>query len=410
MYFCHHPVSVQCKLSNYKLKYEPTIPSTERPLYGGRAWHCAQIFLLIGQFLPYSCRYRGAQPALAQIKITFPISRQIVQRDNNNQATVQIVGSYGQPLNAVEARVVAREVGQGVTSDWTTLQTNPTNGQFRGTMIVKGGWYTIEVRGRSGGNIVASDALDRFGVGEVFAIMGHSNAQGSGCTVDGVNKCPTREGPSDDRVNIVAIDQTSASFNQYLSNADVANTADSQYLPGLVFSKLTTTSGMSPFAKMPWLWGPMGDRLVARINVPVLLYNAGFGGTNMQQTYWAAYNIPFYHSFVRYDLRMPYANVRNLMNLYVPTTGLRAVLVLHGANDRDNPTDSTLKYYRKVIDIMRTEFRKPNLGFIIALDSYLFSPNQNVRSAQFQVMDPTGYNTYQGPDLDQISGTRPLHW
>ncbi len=347
------------------------------------------------------------QPTLAQIKITFPVSRQIVQRDNNNQAAVQIAGSYGQPLDAVEARAIARAAGQGTTSDWTTIQTNPSNGQFNGTMTIKGGWYTIEVRGKKGGNIVATNALDRFGVGEVFAIMGHSNAQGSGCTVNGENKCPTLDGATDDRVNVVAVDQNSDAFNQYLSKADETNTADSRYLPGLTFSQLTTNSGMAPFAKMPWLWGPMGDRLVARINVPVLLYNAGFGGTNMQQTYWAAYDIPFEHSFVRFEYRMPYANVRNLMNLYVPSTGIRAILVQHGANDRNNPTDSTAKYYRGVIDKMRTEFNKPDLKFIVALDSYLFAPNDNVRAAQFQIINPGGYGTYLGPDLDQISGVDP---
>ena len=345
---------------------------------------------------------------LAQIKITLPVSRQIVQRNNNNQATVQIAGSYGQPLETVEARAVARAAGQGTTSDWTALQTNPSNGQFSGTMTIAGGWYTIEVRGKSGGTVVATDALDRFGVGEVFAIMGHSNAQGSGCTVNGENKCPSLDGASDDRVNVVAIDQNSDAFNQYLSKFDETNTADSRYLPGLVFSKLTSSSGMAPFAKMPWLWGPMGDRLVARLNVPVLLYNAGFGGTNMQQTYWAAYDIPFDHSFVRFEYRMPYANVRNLMNLYVPTTGIRAILVQHGANDRNNPTDSTAKYYRGVIDKIRTEFRKPDLKFIVALDSYLFAPNDNVRAAQFQIINPGGYGTYLGPDLDQISGYDPF--
>lgn len=371
------------------------------PSYGCATRLCAFAYLVAGSV--FMVTLLCAQPALAQIKITFPVSRQIVQRDNNNQATVQIAGSYSQSLDAVEARVVARAVGQGNTSDWVTIQNRPTNGQFNGTMSVKGGWYSVEVRGRSGGVVVATDVLDRFGVGEVFAIMGHSNAQGSGCTINGENKCPTLEGPSDDRINIVAIDQNSASFNQYLSAADASSTADSRYLPGLLFSKLTTNSGMSPFAKMPWLWGPMGDRLVERINVPILLYNAGFGGTNMQQTYWAAHDIPFEHSFVRYDLRMPYANVRNLMNLYVPTTGLRAVLVQHGANDRNNPTDSTKKYYIGVINKMRTEFNKQNLGFIIALDSYLFGPNQETRSAQFQVINP-GNNTFQGPDLDQITG------
>ena len=362
-------------------------------LYGwfSRSFTCRLTKLTAISALTVALLY--AQASFAQIKITFPVNRMIVQRNNNNQATVQIAGSYGQALDAVEVRMVARAAGQGVTTNWITLQANPSNGQFNGTMLVQGGWYSIEVRGRSGGNIVATDVLDRFGVGEVFAIMGHSNAQGSGCTISGTDQCVTRAGAGDDRVNVVAVNQNSASFLQYL------NTGDTKDLPGLEFSQLTTTSGMSPFAKMPWLWGRMGDVLAARINVPVLLYNAGFGGTNMQQTYWAAYDIPFQHFFVKYSIRMPYANIRNLMNLYVPTTGLRAVLVQHGENDRDNPADSTYKYYTKVIEKIRTEFNKPNLAHIIALSSYVGGQFQNVRTAQTNVIN-TISQTYRGPDLD----------
>ena len=335
--------------------------------------------------------------AKAQLKITFPVSRLVVQRNNSNQATVQIAGSYSQPLESIEARVVARVAGQGTSTDWAPLQNNPTNGQFNGSLTVRGGWYQLEVRGLSGGGVVVSDMVDRFGVGEVFAIMGHSNAQGSSCYVNGTDRCPTTSGPSDDRVTIVALDQSSSDFQNYL------NTADTRYLPGLAFSKLLTNSGMSPFASVSWLWGPMGDALVQRINVPVLLYNAGFGGTNMQQTYWAAYNIPFQHSFVRYDLRMPFANVRNLMNLYVPTTGLRAVLIQHGENDRDNSTDSTAKYYSGVIDKLRSESNKPNLATIVALSSYVTHPFDNIRAAQLRVIGTPNYLAFQGPDLDNIN-------
>ena len=337
--------------------------------------------------------------AKAQLKITFPVSRLVVQRNNNNQATVQIAGSYSQPLESIEARVVARVAGQGTSTDWAPLQNNPTNGQFNGSLTVQGGWYQLEVRGLSGGGVAVSDVVDRFGVGEVFAIMGHSNAQGSSCIVGGINRCPTTGGASDDRVTIVALDQNSSDFQNYL------NTADTRYLPGLAFSKLLTNSGMSPFASISWLWGPMGDALVQRINVPVLLYNAGFGGTNMQQTYWAAHDIPFDHSFVRYSLRMPFANVRNLMNLYVPTTGLRAVLVQHGENDRSNPADSTYKYYGGVIDKVRNEFSKPNLAFIVAISSYVGERFDNVRQPQFQTIGRPGYLAFQGPDLDNINST-----
>ncbi|MCK8492854.1 hypothetical protein M0L20_13375 [Spirosoma sp. RP8] len=333
----------------------------------------------------------------AQIDVTYPVSRMIVQRDNNNKATVQIVGSYAQDLDSVEVRAVVRTAGQGTTTGWSTLQTNPLNGQFSGKLTVTGGWYQLEVRGISNRKVVATDVVDRFGVGEVFAILGHSNAQGSSCYVDGTDRCPTMEGAVDDRVTVVSLDQTSPEFQQY------EGTADNRYLPGLNFSQLATFTGISPFAKMAWFWGRMGDLLVQRINVPVLIYNAGFGGSNMEQTYKAAYDIPFEHGFIKYSLRMPYVNMRNLMNLYVPSTGIRAILLQHGENDRGNPTDLIVTHHYGVIDKVRQEFGKPNLSFIIALSSYVGGRFENVRQAQLQVINRDNYKTYQGPDLDNVN-------
>lgn len=321
----------------------------------------------------------------------------VVQRNNNNQATVQIAGSYSQPLDAVEAHVVARAAGQGTSTDWTTIQTNPGNGQFTGTLTVSGGWYKIEVRGKRNGQIVGLDSVDRFGVGEVFAIVGHSNAQGSSCYVDGTDHCPTMPGAVDDRVTVVPLDQTTPEFSQY------ENTANTNYLPGLTFSQLATFSGISPFARMSWFWGHMGDMLVQRINVPVLIYNAGFGGSNMEQTYDAAYDIPFVHGFIKYAIRMPYVNFRNIMNLYVPATGIRAVLLQHGENDRGNPTDLIVTHHYGVIDKSRQEFNKPNLAWIIAISSYVGGQFDNVRQAQFQVINRANYLTFQGPDLDVVN-------
>ncbi|GAB4016785.1 hypothetical protein GCM10028773_11010 [Spirosoma koreense] len=333
----------------------------------------------------------------AQLTVTYPVSRMVVQRNNANLATVQIAGSYAEPLDAVEARVVARVSGQGVSTGWATLQARPTQGQFTGTLQVRGGWYRIEVRGLRNRQVVAVDSVDRFGVGEVFAIVGHSNAQGSGCNVNGTNGCPSMPGATDDRVTVVALDQESPDFQQYLA------TADARYLPSLVFSQLQQFNGMAPFAKMAWFWGHMGDVLVRRINVPVLLFNAGFGGSNMEHNYNSAYDIPFTHSFVRYSLRMPYVNLRNLMQLYVPSTGIRAILLNHGENDRANPTELILKHHLGVIDKSRQEFNKPDLAWIVARSSFMHGPAENVRAAQQQVIDKPGYRTFAGPDLDIIT-------
>ncbi|GAB4002627.1 hypothetical protein GCM10028807_61560 [Spirosoma daeguense] len=335
----------------------------------------------------------------AQVDVTYPVNRMIVQRNNNNTATIQIAGSYSQPIDAIEARVVARESGQGATTNWTVIQSNPTNGQFNGSISASGGWYKLMVRGMRNGTIVGVDSVDRFGIGEVFAIIGHSNAQGSSCGPDGNGneRCPTLGGASDDRVSVVVLDETTPDFNTYLL------TADTRYLPGIVFNKLPTFPGQAPFGHFAWFWGRMGDQLAQKLNVPILFYNAGFGGTNMQQNYQAAYNQPFGHGFVRYSLRMPYANFRNLMNLYVPSTGLRSVLVHHGENDRFSPPDSLPIYYSGVISKARQEFNKPDLAFIIAISSYAGEVFSNVRYAQTQTINQPGFRTFQGPDLDNIS-------
>lgn len=334
--------------------------------------------------------------SFAQLDVTYPVNRMVIQRSNANQATVQIAGSYAQPLDAVEARLVARTAGQGTNTNWATLQASPTNGQFNGTLTGQGGWYRVEVRGLRNGQVVATDSVPRFGIGEVFAIMGHSNAQGSSCIINGEDKCMTREGAIDDRVTVVGLITGTPEFYQY------ELTANTNILPGLAFTQLTTFSGISPFAKTAWNWGRMGDVLAQRTNVPILLYNAGFGGSNMEYNYKAAYDIPFEHGFIRYDIRMPFVNTRNLMNLYVPSTGIRAMLVLHGENDRANTSDQIKTHYYGVIDKVKTEFNKPDLAWIIALSSTVNGPFQNVRDAQFEVSHNPNYKTYQGPDLDVL--------
>lgn len=338
----------------------------------------------------------STKPTQAQLKVTYPVNRMIIQRSNDNQATVQIAGSYAQPLDAVEARVVARVAGQGTSTNWATLQASPGNGQFNGTLVARGGWYRVEVRGLRNGQVVATDSVPRFGVGEVFAIMGHSNAQGSSCIINGVDKCPTREGAVDDRVTVVGLTTGTPEFYQY------ELTANTSILPGLAFTQMTTFSGISPFAKVAWCWGRMGDVLAQRTNVPILIYNAGFGGSNMEFNYKSAYDIPFEHGFINYSIRMPFVNTRNLMNLYVPSTGIRAMLVLHGENDRANTTETITSHYYGVIEKVKNEFNKPDLAWIVALSSTVNGPFENVRSAQYQVSHNPAYRTYQGPDLDVV--------
>src|ERR1700710_193164 len=83
--------------------------------------------------------------ALAQIDITFPQSRAVYQRNNGNNATLQIAGNYTQNINRIEARLVPLQGGSAI--DWTTIVDNPNFGNYQGSLLVYGGWYRLEVRG-----------------------------------------------------------------------------------------------------------------------------------------------------------------------------------------------------------------------------------------------------------------------
>ena len=70
-------------------------------------------------------------PAVAQLKITYPSSRAVFQRDQSDNSTIFIAGTYAQPITRVEARLVKMNEGQGIDTDWQTLQTNPQGGIFQ---------------------------------------------------------------------------------------------------------------------------------------------------------------------------------------------------------------------------------------------------------------------------------------
>lgn len=339
----------------------------------------------------------------AQIRLTYPVDRQVIQRDNNNQASVQLAGSYSAPIDRVEGRFVPIKGGQA--TDWTTLQTAPTNGQFTGSLTAQGGWYRIEVRGRLGDQIVGNSQLDHFGVGEVFIIFGHSNAQGTTCNNN--NDCANTGGSTDERVVSVPINTdyvANPAYLQYLS------TANPTYLPALTFSQWSATSGASPFNDNPWIWVRLGDMLVQKLNVPVLFYGVGFGGTNMKQTYLAINNQYFDHGFVNSSIQMPYANLRNVLNLYVPSTGVRGVLVTHGENDRAFAQEDIRTYNREVMKQVRIKSGKDRLAWVLAISSYASARHDNVRNAQYQAIadinnDGSQSKIYLGPDLDPPAGT-----
>lgn len=330
----------------------------------------------------------------AQIKITFPVERAVFQRNNANQATVSIGGYYTQPVDRIEARLVPVLTGQGQAVDWTPIQTGPQGGTFLGTLIGRGGWYTLEVRAFQGNNQIGRDALGRVGIGEVFLVAGQSNAQGFfgfGAT-----------GATDDRVNAVTWD------NQ---NSD--NTAN----PTLTFAQLTAEMLIGPRGRSAWCWGSLGDLLVKKLNVPVLFMNAGWFDTSTQNWLDAANGKPVLNRLNQLlPAGMPYANLKASLQYYGSILGLRAVLWLQGENDAAAgvPKDAYQNSLQGLINVARIEQGEvlSSLPWVFARTSRYAAAktsfvSQSIIDAQTAVINIPFNKSYGGPFTDNIQVPRP---
>ncbi|MES2519615.1 MAG: hypothetical protein V4585_15980 [Bacteroidota bacterium] len=363
------------------------------------------IFLTLISFLSFG-----------QISVTFPVPRAVIQRNNANQANLNIAGHINIVVDRIEARLLPRteqaRLDTITATAWQTVQQNPVN-FFSGSIAAKGGWYNLEIRAIKDSSVVGNvTTIERVGIGEVFVYIGHSNAQGGAYGQTGPNA-------NDDRVSCIATGQEPSCNGLYpfqpASSSDslwckYLQTGDALYLPVLKFSKVSIASGISPFCGRPWFWSIVGDSLSRKLNVPIMLYGAAFGGTKSEHWYKAAKGILFDHGFIKSSIGMPYVNLKNVLQLYVPLTGIRSVLCLHGVNERNDSQADIQTWMEGYIAQSRIDSKIPDLAWMIALDSYLLDHNLSPapyplkfdpRNAQTAVAQQP-YN-FQGPDLDVIT-------
>lgn len=308
-------------------------------------------------FILFCCYCIVAKSNLyAQIKLTHPLTRAVYQRNQSNEATLYIAGSYAQKTTKIEARAIARPMtpSQGTSTAWTTIKTNPSGGLFYGSLIVKGGWYNIQVRAWRDTTLVGKDSIERVGVGEVFVIAGQSNA----CGVEDI-RLQGNYGPqaNDDRV----------SFVNYINWWDVGYY--DIMLPMPVFQHADSTSRIAPFGISAWCWGAFGDLLTNRLNVPVAFFNAARSSTAIE-TWSSTANDPGYSPpyFIYLPPGMPYGNLRLALNFYAAQFGVRAVLWHQG--ESDNITSTSREDYairlNNVIKKSRLHSNKPNLTWVVS--------------------------------------------
>ncbi|MFD2573379.1 T9SS type A sorting domain-containing protein [Spirosoma soli] len=328
---------------------------------------------------------------LAQIQVSFPTTRAVFQRNNANQATIRVTGYYTSPITRVEARLLARD-GQGASTDWATIQGNPSGGVFAGDITGQGGWYNLEVRGMNGDQQVGNTfPVERVGVGEVFVIAGQSNAQG-------VHQ--NAPNPLNDRVNCV---------NYRYPDNGFPNDP-----PTPVFTQLDNTPGftVAPRGVGSWCWGQLGDLLVKRLNVPIMFFNAAFTGTAVRN--WresapeggTAYGV---YTGEAYAGRQPYINLKIALQFYANQLGVRAVLWHQGEADNliNTETSRYVNELQFVINQSRQDYGR-NVSWVVSRVSYgdfIGGTDPAIIGAQNQVIASTP-NVFAGPSTDNIQVPR----
>lgn len=320
---------------------------------------------------------------MAQIALSHPMERMVFQRNNSNQGTIIIAGTYLSEVDRIEARVVPKWIGSGTSTNWIIVQNNPSNGYFSGTLTVQAGWYQLEVNAFKNNNLVDGKIIQRVGVGEVFVIAGQSNAQG------GAGVSTSAE---DDRVSTIDYTEAYSDYNK---------------LP-IGFSKLTGDStAIGPFHYVPWAWGRVGDLLVQKLNVPVLFYGAAHGGTSSTQWGNSSQGLPFDGpEWINREHGAPYRALENSVAIYASLTGLRAVLWHQGESD---PETDPGTYYTNMVNVInetRENSEFPDLAWMIARASR--NPDEHVKPIAGQnalINNDAGLPyVFPGPETDLIFG------
>ncbi|GAB3999500.1 hypothetical protein GCM10028807_49910 [Spirosoma daeguense] len=293
------------------------------------------------------------------LTLTKPFANAVYQRDNQNTGVIPIAGQT-RPNTDVTITLTPTLSGEATS----LVVSSDSNGTFSGGISAVGGTYQVTI---SAG---AETATLQAGIGEVFILWGHSFMQ-------------WKLGSAAQNPNVFTLSDTLAETNYQ-------------------FERLTNRVG--PF--LPdgaGFAGMLGDKLVARLGVPVLFYNTAFGGTNIDQNYKVLTGEPFAHSFIKYADRQPYRPLEKVMQTYLPETGARAILAEHGYNDKGLTGADFSQKFRYVIDYTRNQFGHSDLAFVIVQEETTGQTdrlgNAEIGSAQKTLISSTP-NVWQGPDFN----------
>jgi hypothetical protein len=140
--------------------------------------------LAVGLLIPSSLSHGGAGPSPvgAITGISNPLTRQVVQRRDNNVGNILIVGTYSGAVDGFQASSTLLPGMNGTPVGWTALTGLVMEGGFFVGYFKQpaGGFYNIQVRPVSKNEPGEAVTVSTIGVGEVFITAGQSNTTNNG--------------------------------------------------------------------------------------------------------------------------------------------------------------------------------------------------------------------------------------
>ena len=263
------------------------------------------------------------------------------------QTTIPVF--YQRSSNGTATLAVSGESDSDVTLTFTPLQYGEAlklnvpksdKNLFAKNVTLKAGDYSLEIK-----NATETRNISPVCVGEVLLWTGHSFADGYGCLPEN-NK--------------------SAYYSENYWERKDENAFKKPDSP-LNFRNNSTVD------KRRGLAGRIASRLADKLQVPVMMYLCSWGGTNIVQ--WAnsadgkdlerAKNYPGY----RPDFEKkgyPYRILGETLKNFVPNSGARGLLIIHGDNDKGNSYNEQLDCYARLLQKIRQDVGYPTLSISIA--------------------------------------------
>ncbi len=310
-----------------------------------------------------------------------PMTRQVVQRRDDNVGNILFVGTYSGNVDGFQASSILRPGMYGTAQGWTPLiDVTIFEGSFVGIFRQPaGGFYDLQIRPTFEGKTGDPVNVYAVGVGEVFITAGQSNATNNGT--------PTGFLPS---LLVSCFDDGQA------RGIDTGYPGASWrwgYDPQPVIDASTAGS----------TWPTMATNLSGTLGVPIGLYAAGCGGTSIADWLPRAVLIPASATNPQIVL---FDRLTNAIEYFAGRGGVRAVLWIQGETDFGigTPPAVYLSNLSKLIDQSRQVTGVP-IKWMVAQST---TPVNNlnlpekiaIEEAQAAVVDFE--LTFPGPNADLI--------